>query len=64
MKKENGQFSRLEATDLNQKDEDKTKFISGEVHNMNKVDKMKESQLIKEYCEYSWRAEIKGCHGE
>ena len=60
MKKENGEFSRLEATDLNQKDEDKTKFISGEVHNMNN----KESQLIKEYCEYSWRAEIKGCHGE
>ena len=43
MKKENGKFSRLEATDLNNKDEDKTKFISGEVHNMNKVDKMKES---------------------
>ena len=64
MKKENGELSRLEETDLINKDEDKTKFISGEVHNMNKINKMKESQLIKEYCEYSWRAEIKGCHGE
>ena len=41
MKKENKELSRLEATDLNQKDEDKTKFISGEVNNINKVDKMK-----------------------
>ena len=64
MKKENKEFSRLKDTDLNMKDDEKTKFISGEVHNMNKVDKMKESQLIKEYCEYSWRAEVKGCHGE
>ena len=64
MKKENGKFSRLEATNLNFKDSERTKFISGEVHNLNKVDKMKESQLIKEYCEYNWRAEIKGCHGE
>ena len=43
MKKENGELSRLEETDLINKDEDKTKFISGEIHNMNKVDKMKES---------------------
>ena len=42
MKKENGEFSRLKDTDLNFKDDEKTKFISGEVHNMNKVDKMKE----------------------
>ena len=40
MKKEIGGIRRLEATYLNDKDEDKTKFISGEVHNMNKIDKM------------------------